>query len=124
MYLETTAADAEMERLCRAYGLAATPHGFQGTVRIIDRKGFFRALDAMASHRKARDYLGLQVTAGPITVFRLAEEELSLSTDQELAALAFGSVECRAPEPPSGPLQKALARLFPLPLMHYGLDYV
>jgi GNAT superfamily N-acetyltransferase len=122
MCLETTAADAEMERLCREYGLEAAPHGFQGTVKIIDREGFFHALEGVKG--RAQDGPELCVEAGPPTVFRLAGEELRLSTDPELAALAFGSVECRAPKPAPGALQKALARLFPLPLMHYGLDYI
>jgi len=122
MCLETTAADAEMQRLCREYGLEAVRHGFQGTVKIIDREGFFRALEGV--NRRAQDGPELRVEPGPVTVFRLAGEELRLSTDPELAVLAFGSVECRAPEPAPGALQKALARLFPLPLMHYGLDYI
>ena len=122
MCLETTAADAEMQRLCREYGLEAVRHGFQGTVKIIDREGFFRALEGV--DRRGQNGTDLRVEAGPVTVFRLAGEELRLSTDPELAVLAFGSVECRAPEPAPGALQKALARLFPLPLMHYGLDYI
>ena len=122
MCLETTAADAEMERLCQEYGLQAVPHGFQGTVKIIDREGFFRALEGV--NRRGQDGPELGVEAGPPTVFRLAGEELRLSMDPELAVLAFGSVECRAPELSSGPLREALARLFPLPLMHYGLDYI
>ncbi len=122
IYIETTAADAEMVSLCRDYGLQSAPHSFQGTIKIIDREGFFGALQG--ANRRAQDGPELQVEAGPVTAFRLEGDTLSFSTDPELALLAFGSMECRVPEPAPGALQGALARLFPLPLMHYGLDYI
>jgi len=57
-------------------------------------------------------------------VFRLGAEQLSCPTPADLAALLFGSVERAGSAAGSGRLGALLARLFPLALPGYGLNYI
>jgi len=122
--IKDPASDEVMSSLIRQYGLRVEPQGFDGTVKVVDRSGFFRELEPRLAQRlSAQERQAITVTAGPPTVFHLGSQELVVETDQDFAALAFGSVERAAPQA-GGALGAALGRVFPLPLPGYGLDYV
>jgi predicted N-acetyltransferase YhbS len=116
--------DREWEFLARARALQAKPNGFSGTVKIIDRHGFFKAIEGYVSERltpaESRD---LRIECGPTVTFRLGSERLAITEDGDLAALVFGSIE-RAVPSAGGRLGGILGRLFPMPLPNYGLSYI
>lgn len=123
--IETPAADIELESLARAYKLTCKDTGFHGTVKIIDRKGFFRSVEGYAVKRltsEERD--ALQIECGPAVTFRCGSEQLSIHQDEDLSAMIFGSVERAVPAVGRGRLGNLLERLFLLPLPGYGLNYV
>lgn len=117
--------DLETCSLAEQYGIPSEPSGFSGTVKIIDRKGFFAALAGTRRERLGAETDGaLRISAGPAVRFRLHGEEFSLRKDEDVAALVFGSREWKAPRIPDPGLRRTLGSLFPLPLVDYGLDYV
>ena len=49
---------------------------------------------------------------------------MRVSSDEDLAALVFGSAERPSPDPGQGRLGGLLRGVFPLPLPGYGLNYI
>jgi len=121
--IESAADDAEWQCMARTAGLSSSPHGFDGTVKIVDREAFFRAIKGYIAERltleESRD---LAIECGHAVTFSLGAERFTVTEDGDLAALAFGSVE-RAVPSAEGRLGGILRRLFPLPLPWYGLNY-
>ena len=76
-----------------------------GTLKIIDAAGFFKALEPRFQAR-----LSLEDRA------YLASHDVTAALAADLAALVFGSIER---EPPA-----VLRSVFPLPLPAYGLNYI
>jgi predicted N-acetyltransferase YhbS len=123
--VETTASDIEMEALVNAGDLPSAPRGFHGTVKIVDRPGFFSAIEEHLSLRLARsEREALAIECGATVVFRYKGAELAIADDADLAALVFGSVTHTPPAAKDGVLREILARVFPLPLPGYGLNYI
>lgn len=123
--IETSAADLEMETLAKAWNLPFAPRGFHGTVKIVDRPGFFSAIEGHLSLRLSRaERAALAINCGAAVTFRYEEAELSTAGDADLAALVFGSVEHAPPAAKDGTLREILARVFPLPLPGYGLNFI
>jgi hypothetical protein len=123
--IEIPAADIELENLARAHKLPCRNVGFHGTVKIIDRKGFFRSLEGhIAKRLTPEEREALRIECGPAVTFRCGSEQVSIRQDEELAAMVFGSVERVGPAVGRGRLGSLLGRLFPLPLPGYGLNYV
>ena len=118
------ASDQELMALVKELGLRTEPHGFDGTVKIIDRPGFFAAFKARMSQKLSpQEARSLTIEAGPPTVLRVGSDTLTVDADEDLAALVFGSIERSAPRA-SGGLGAVLSKVFPIPLPGYGLDYV
>ena len=122
--IKNPSGDEAMSSLIREYGLRVGPQGFDGTVKVVDRRGFFEEIrPRLVLRLLAEEARALTITAGPPTTFRLGSEELVVESDQDFAALAFGSIERASPRA-GGALGAALGKVFPLPLPGYGLDYV
>jgi hypothetical protein len=126
--VETLGSDPEMGALVSAFGLDSAPHGFHGTVKIIDPPGLLQSLEPWIAERLERgERARLRVDAGDRTTFAMDDQSgrgQSHSLEMEdLAALIFGSVERTPPPAPAGPLADVLRRLFPVPLPGYGLSY-
>jgi predicted N-acetyltransferase YhbS len=123
--IETAASDLEMEALINAWDLPSVPRGFHGTVKIVDRPRFFSALEGHISLRLTRaERAALAIECGSAVAFRYEGAELSVADDADLAAFVFGSVLHAAPAANDGRLAEILARIFPLPLPGYGLNYI
>ena len=123
--IETTASDLEMTELARAHTLSSDLRGFHGTMKIVDTARLFNAMEGNIARRlTAAERAGLAIECGPTVVFRYKGAELSVSDPADLAALVFGSVEREPPVAENRTLQEVLARLFPLPLPGYGLNYI
>jgi hypothetical protein len=123
--IDTCAGDTGWEAAAAACHLAMTDAGFHGTVKIIDRAGFFRQIEPWMSERLSRsERNGLAIQAdGPLSL-HYRRESLTIDDDGDLAALVFGSVERPVSTRGRGELAAILRRLFPLPLPCYGLSYV
>jgi hypothetical protein len=115
--LEVTASDPEMTCLASSFGLASRITGRNGTLKITDRKSFFAALSP-------RVPASLSIECGNAAVFAAGSESMNVSSDEDLAALVFGSVERQPPDPGPGRLGELLRAVFPLPLPGYGLNYI
>jgi hypothetical protein len=114
-----------METLVTAWSLPASPRGFHGTVKILDRAGFFGAIEGHIAHRlAAAERAALEIECRTTVVFRYKGAELAVADDADLAALVFGSVERAPPAANDRGLAEILARVFPLPLPGYGLNYI
>jgi predicted N-acetyltransferase YhbS len=123
--IETTAFDLEMETLVNALGLPSVLRGFHGTVKIVDRPRFFEAIEGHISLRLTREErAALTIDCGSTVAFRYEGAELSITADADLAALVFGSVDHAPPGAKDVRLGDVLARVFPLPLPGYGLNYI
>jgi len=123
--IDTYAGDTEWESAAAAFRLPMTDAGFHGTVKIIDRAGFFRAIEPWIVERlgdSERESFSVECS-GAVT-FRCRRESITIDDDGDLAALVFGSIERPAPPRGKGELAIILRRLFPMPLPCYGLDYV
>ena len=123
--LNTTAADGEMRSLGKLIGVPYVPRGFHGTLRIINLKGFFAAIEPYVSERLDEDELwGLEIEFEPDLIFRYEDEEFRLETIQDITAFVFGSLEHERPTPKGPKLSRILDKLFPMPLVDYGLNYI
>lgn len=123
--IHTFSADLEMRTLGRLIGLPYTPRGFHGTLKIIDLKGFFGAIEPYVSERLDDDEIwGLELDFEPELLFRYEDEEFKLSSPQEVTAFIFGSLEHKRPVPRTPNLSRILRKLFPMPLVDYGLNYI
>jgi GNAT superfamily N-acetyltransferase len=124
--MDCLGSDREMRALAAQLGLPVASHGFHGTVRVVDSGAAGSLLDERARCMlPGRDVAALRFMADPtgITV-RRAGEEHRVEGLEDLTALLFASPERPAPLPARGPLRDLLARLLPIPLVDYGLNYV
>jgi GNAT superfamily N-acetyltransferase len=119
-------ADLEMTTLAAQLGLAVAPSGFRGTARVIDPAAAGSILTGLtrsvlpgrqaASLSFAADAAGLAI--------RLAGKEHRVEGFEDLTTLLFGSSERPSPLPADGPVRDLLARILPIPLVDYGLNYI
>jgi GNAT superfamily N-acetyltransferase len=123
--IETPASDLEMQTLANAWDLPSVNRGFHGTVKIVDRPRFFSAIEGYIALRLTRaERAALVIDCGATVVFRYDGEELLIANDADLAALVFGSVAQAPPSAGGRRLREILARVFPMPLPGYGLNYI
>jgi hypothetical protein len=122
--IDTTGNDVELCALAQMHFLPVSALGFRGTLKVVDRAGLFRALEGHIAERLTPAELGsFKVTCDGPVAFEHAGERFVIDKDGELAALLFGSLEEAVPRI-EGRLGEILARLFPLPLPCYGLNYI
>jgi hypothetical protein len=122
----THASDREWTTLARARGWTLEPVAFTGTVGILDPVALFDRLGSFIDERVG-DGAGLQIDASRAGVrFQLGTERYEVGAPGPLAALVFGgeTEEARAIPPRTGELGRVLSRLFPMPLLWYGYNYV
>jgi GNAT superfamily N-acetyltransferase len=115
--LEIAASDAEMTSLASSFGLASRIAGMDGTLKIIDRPSFLAALSPRLPD-------ALWIECGEAVELRAGTESMRVRSDEDRAALVFGSVERPPPEPGPGQLGEMLRGVFPVPLPAYGLNYI
>lgn len=127
--LECLASDREMIHAAGDLGWSIERTGFHGTVGMIDPAGFWRSCRGYVHERLGRISEDLQLRGkGEGAEIIFGEERLALPGMQDLTRLVF-LPEWRRDElqldlPPEGELRPILQRLFPLPLVSYGLNYV
>ena len=123
--IEMLDADHELRALCEAHGLPTLCRGFPGTVKIIDPRGLFDALGPWIEQRlTSEEARRFSIDTDHGVVFRLGGEKLAASSDAEVTARVFGSLTHAAADPGATALGRLLARLFPVPLVGYGLSYI
>ena len=123
--LDAVGTDWEMRTLGKVIGAHPSTRGFLGTLKIINLKGFFVSIEPYISERLTEEELwNLEVEFEPELTFRYRDEEFKLSSDQDVTAFIFGSIERERPTPQTPNLSKILGKLFPMPLVDYGLNYI
>lgn len=123
--IETSASDLEMESLTKSWDLPSVRRGFHGTLKIIDRPRFFSAIEGHISLRLTRaERAALTIDCGSTVIFRYKGAEHPIANDADLAALVFGSVEQVPPAAKNVGLRDIFARVFPIPLPGYGLNFI
>jgi hypothetical protein len=110
--IEVPASDTRIVSLSGSSGCAVRRAGMQGTLKIIDPPAFFEAL---------KPRLAARLSPGDRAAF--TAEIARVTAPEDLAALAFGSVE-REPPQPGGRRGEILRAVFPLPLPVYGLSHI
>jgi hypothetical protein len=122
----TLASDREWTAIARARGWELAPVGFPGTLGILDPPAFFERLGMVIEEQLGED-TPLRIDALPQSVrFELGSQRYEVGAPGLLAALVFGgeTEEARAIPPLTGELGRVLAKLFPMPLLWYGYNYV
>jgi len=123
--IDTVAADEEMKLLGRMIGVRPSLRGFMGTLKIINLRGFFEAIEPYFSERLTEEELwNLEVDFEPELTFRYKGEEFKLSCIEDVTAFIFGSIERERPTPQTPNLSRTLSKLFPMPLVDYGLNFI
>jgi hypothetical protein len=122
----THASDREWATLARARGWTMEPVAFTGTLGVLDPPALFARLGSYIAERIGN---GAQLQIHPSSTgasFQLGSERYEIAAPGPLAALLFGgeTEEARAIPPRTGELGRVLSRLFPMPLLWYGYNYV
>ncbi len=120
-------SDGEMRAFAQSYGWSARPHGFMGTVGIVDPDRFWRSCEDLFRERLGGELLDrLSVSFGEQIAFELDGERLEIGGMKELTQLVFLPRERRSEMEvrPTGRIAKVLDELFPLPLVSYGLNFI
>jgi GNAT superfamily N-acetyltransferase len=122
----THASDREWQTIARARGWRLDPTAFTGTLGILDPPALFSRLAPLIAERLGEQAAFSVQAADTGALFELGAEQYEVGAPGPLAALLFGgeTEEARAIPPRTGELGKALSRLFPLPLLWYGYNYV
>jgi len=121
--------DVEMKAIAASVGLSLEPHGFHGTVGIIDPVRFWREcrplfVELLGPEEADR----LELTGSGPYELKYGTESLTLPDMSAVTRLVFlprhrrGELE-PAP-PPDSALARLLAELLPLPLVDYGLNFI
>ena len=119
-------ADLEMRALAAQLGLAATPSGFHGTVRVMNPAAAGSILSGLTGcllPSREAGAVNFAADAAGLSI-GLAGEAHRVEGFEDLTALLFGSPERTAPLPASGPIRELLAGILPVPLVDYGLNYI
>jgi len=127
--IECPVCDLEMTALARRHRWTCEPHGFWGTVGIVEPRKFWDACEALFRERLGDERFGrLRLDAGPPMSVSLGDERLPLDGMADLTRLVFAMQEdpgrSRLTPPAGSELADALKSLFPLPLMVYGMNYI
>ncbi|HEX3000439.1 MAG TPA: GNAT family N-acetyltransferase [Armatimonadota bacterium] len=119
---------SELTRLLRAASAEEQHNAFGGTVGIIDPARFFTAFRPYLEERlgSLAARFAITPTANGGACIAYGDDSYQLENMGQLTALVFGgnTEEARAVPQPPETLQPLLARLFPLPLLWYGYNYV
>jgi hypothetical protein len=121
-------SDGEFAEMARALAWPTEPRGFPGTVGIIDPERFWDACAPMFRQKLGREFDALEFEAGPPARVACGPEKLVLKDMSALTNLAFlprrrrGELDLGLTD--ESELAGALGKLFPLPLVDYGLNYV
>jgi hypothetical protein len=129
MMLNCLDSDMEMRTLVGRFGWPCEPHGFRGTVGIIEPMRFWEACAPLFRERLGDARFGklcfASAAGGKLTY---GEEKILLGGMTDLTRLVFlperqrGELDLGLPAD-SG-LAAVIRELFPLPLVEYGLNYV
>lgn len=120
--------DTEMAELARTFGWPAKPHGFRGTVGIIDPERFWQHCMPLFAERLGRERAGrLRLDANGSVRITYGCEAVELDGMGGITKLVFLPSR-RRKELDLGlgadsQLARALDELFPLPLVDWGLNY-
>jgi predicted N-acetyltransferase YhbS len=120
--------DAEMAALARHHRWPTESGEFGGTVGIVEPARFWAACEPLSRERLGNRFKCLSFHADERITIACGEEKLELDGMEELTQLAFlpphrrDELETGLPE--DSHLRAVLDRLFPLPLVSYGLNYV
>jgi predicted N-acetyltransferase YhbS len=126
LVLTAPESDVELAVLARQHGWNRATVSFPGTLGVIDPPVVLNAVQPLWIERDdlARE-LSINATAESVR-FELGPQSYEVAAPGPIAALLFGgdTEEARALPPCEGALGALLARLFPLPLLWYGYNYV
>ena len=114
----------EFSVLARQHNWRSRSIPFPGTIGIIDPSALFHDLRPILNERAEAD---LTISAsGDTTTFAAEGKEYSVEAAGPLAALVFGGDTPEAGALPPAPpgVEARLRRLFPLPLLWQGYNYV
>ncbi len=129
-HLDCLAWDAEMRALARLHGWAAEPHGFHGTLGIIQPVRFWSGCIPLFAELLGEERVGRlrAETRGDGLALLYGDEELTLERMSEVTRLVFLAHdrrdELKLNLPAGSELGQLLEGLFPLPLPAYGLNFI
>ncbi len=122
LHFAALAQDAELRHRFHRLGLPVEQLTVSGTIRLLDLPGLMQDLAPYVAQRlPAADVSRLSFAQEEdLCTFRLGEEEMTLDLSEA------ARIVCGAPDAPevSGDLGRVLARLYPLPTIAPGLNYV
>lgn len=129
LHVEALCSDHELIHLAAVHGWEVRPQGFHGTVGIIDPARFWQSILPLVRERlgKEADDLVLDTDGRQVSVSFGGEKRGPINMPG-FTRLAFlpqhkrNTIDLALPE--DSPLKRILDRLFPLPLVSYGLNYV
>ncbi len=128
MTLHYADCDAEIPQMAGSFGWPSEARGFRGTVGIIDPERFWRACAPLFRERLGSEVFGrlsLGVDGG--VRIEYGDEELALADTSSFTDLIFRHPRHRDKLElgleAGSELRQVLDRLFPLPLVNYGLNY-
>ncbi len=121
--------DLEMDWLARRHRWPIEKGAFGGTVGIIGPERFWTACEPLFRERLGRDFRCLRFqTDEELITIACGEEEVELAGMSEFTQLVFlpphRRDELDLALPTDSHLRGVLDRLFPMPLVSYGLNYV
>ena len=120
--------DAEMAALARHHRWPTETGEFGGTVGIVEPERFWAACEPLFRERLGKGFKCLSFHADDRITIACGEEKLELDGMEELTGLVFlpphRRDELKTGLPEDSHLRGVLDRLFPLPLVSYGLNYV
>jgi predicted N-acetyltransferase YhbS len=121
-------SDAEMRQIALSVGPGVEPVGFHGTVGIVEPARFWEACRPLFEERLGAEYAALSFAAAEQVRIGRGDETLELDGMSAFTRLVFlpahrrGELELGLGR--SSALAAILERLFPLPLVDYGLDFI
>lgn len=119
------AFDAEVGELARAHGWPSEPRGFGGTVGIIDPALFWERSEPCFRELLGAEADALSLDCSDGTAVAFGDERVSLPDMASFTRFVFEPDGGGRPGVDEAPdLGRVLKRLFPLPLVDYGLNYV
>jgi predicted N-acetyltransferase YhbS len=129
LHIEALSSDHELAYIAATHGWDVQPQGFHGTVGIIDPDRFWQSIVSLVHERLGEEANDLALdTDGRQVNLNFGSEKTPALNMPGFTRLVFLPEHKREAVDPAlsqdSPLKRILARLFPLPLVSYGLNYV